>query len=492
MPGITILHTNDVHGSYSAVDAYTGEPSKDIIGHDTIAAVYEAFQKEEGPVFLLDAGDATQGVYFVTQNEGQAAIEIMNAAGMTLGNHEFDYGWFRLLQLIGAADFPILSQIADEESAQTDNLLHYTVIERGGVRLGVFGITTPETQFKSNGGFGRDFGTADSIVTYARDMARTLREEEGADYVVCLAHLGVEDMGFGTGYDIRDNAEGIDLIIDGHSHTVLADIENIERMTQITSAGAYGKNLGVARLSRNEGELVTELELMDKAACEKYTPQAKVTAVIQKWSGEVAQEGKMVVAQVPFDITIARENERTRETVMGDILTDAMRAVSGADIAMQNGGSIRDQELAAGDVTKAQLITILPYGNVLQMAEVRGSAVLECLEQSVSMYPEANGGFIQVSGLEFSFDPAQPPGRRVSAVRVGDEELEPDKVYTLCTNDFVAAGGDLYTMLIEPFSAQLQLMRPEYMAIENALIWYLEENQDALPSQTQGRIFVTE
>lgn len=495
VPGITILHTNDVHGSYSATDTFTGEPSETIIGHDTIAAVYDSFKEEGGPVFLLDAGDATQGIYFVTENEGEAAIEIMNALeydAMTLGNHEFDYGWFRLMQLVGAADFPVLSQLNDEEAAQTPNLMSFTVIERGGVKLGVFGITTPETQFKSDGGFGRDFGTVDSIISYAEDMVNILRGEQGADYVVCLAHLGVEDMGFGTSYDIRDNVEGIDLIIDGHSHTVLPDIENMERMTQITSTGAYGENLGVARLSRDAGGLITELELMDKAACGEYTADAEVTEVIDKWNEGVAAEGNTVVTQIPFDITVAREYERTQETVMGNILTDAMRAVSGADIAMQNGGSIRDQELTEGDVTKAQLITILPYGNVLQMAEVGGDVLLECLEQSVSMYPEANGGFMQVSGLEYEFDPGQPVGQRITGARVGGAELDPDATYTVCTNDFIAVGGDQYTMLIEPFSSQLPLAMPEYTAIENALIWYLGENQDTLSDRLQGRIVAAE
>lgn len=489
--GITILHTNDVHGYDSATDLFTGEPTETVIGHDTIAGVYDSFKENEEPVFLLDAGDAIQGIYFVTENEGEAAIEIMNEVGydaMTLGNHEFDYGWFRLMDLIGKADFPILSQLDDEQTKETKNLQQYTVIEREGVKLGVFGITTPETQFKSDGGFGRDFGNVDSLTTYAKDMVKTLRDEEKVDYVVCLAHLGIEDSGYGTSYDIRDNVEGIDLIIDGHSHALLEDIENVEGKTQITSTGSYGEHIGVAKLTKTDDKAAVDLELMDAAACKDIEPREQVTKLISKWNETVAEVGNTVVGQIPFDITVTRENERTQETVMGNILTDAMREVSGADVAMQNGGSIRDQQLTTGDVTTAQILTILPYGNVLQMAEVKGEVIRECLEQGVSMYPEENGGFLQVSGMRYFFDPSLPKGQRVKEIYIGEEELDPEKYYKLCTNDFIAMGGDEFTMLVEPFSSQMQLKMPEYTAIENALIWYIEGHQGALSDQVEGRI----
>lgn len=219
-----------------------------------------------------------------------------------------------------------------------------------------------------------------------------------------------------------------------------------------------------------------------------YTPDAAVTAVIDKWSASVAEEGNTVVAQVPFAITVARENERTGETVMGDIITDAMREASGADIALQNGGSIRDQQLAAGDVTKAQLITILPYGNVLQMAEVTGAVILEALEQGVSQYPEANGGFAHVSGMAYTFDPSAEAGARILSATVDGVPLDSAATYTLCTNDFLAAGGDLYTMLVEPFSDQLPLANPELAPIEAALVSYLAAHQSELSPNLEGRV----
>lgn len=487
---ITIIHTNDVHGYDSAIDAMTGEPSETVIGLDTVAAIRDTYA-EEGPTFLLDAGDATQGIFFVTESNGVAAIDIMNAAGydaMTLGNHEFDHGWFQLINLIEMAQFPILSQLDDAEAQETQNLYQYTVLEDDGVRLGVFGITTPETQFKSNGGFGRNFGTVNDMVEHANAMVKTLREDEQVDYVVCLAHLGIEDMGYGTSYDIRDNVEGIDLIIDGHSHTALADIPNDPGKTTITSAGSQGALVGVAHLDATGDMLAVEVENLDKAATSGYTPNAEVTTVIDNWVNEVAEEGSTVVAQIPFDITVARDNERTGETVMGNIITDAMREASGADIALQNGGGIRDQQLTKGDVTKAQVVTILPFGNVLQMAEVKGSVILEALEQGVSTYPEANGGFAHVSGMTYTFDPSAEVGSRIVSATVGGQPLDPEATYTLCTNDFTAMGGDLYTMLIEPFSNQLPLENPDLAPLDQALIAYLTKHQSDLSPNTEGRI----
>lgn len=489
---ITIIHTNDVHGYDSAIDALSGEESEYVIGRATVSTIRYTYSPNT-PTFLLDAGDATQGVFFATANKGEAAIDIMGAAGydaMTLGNHEFDYGWFWLSNLIGMADFPILSQLNDTEAQELENLFTHTVIERDGVRLGVFGITTPETQFKSDGGFGRDFGTVDSIIAHANNMVNTLRNDENADYVICLSHLGINDMGYGTSYDIRDNVEGIDLIIDGHSHTPLADIENIEGKTQITSAGANGELVGIAQLSNVNGITQVHLENLDKSATSQYTPDSFVAEVTEQWATRVAEEGNKVVAQIPFDITVARENERTQETIMGNIITDAMREFSGADIAMQNGGSIRDIELTAGDVTQAQLITILPYGNVLQMAEVTGSTILEMLEQSASLYPEPNGGFAHVSGMQYTFNASAPAGQRVTQVLVGGQPLDENATYTLCTNDFTAAGGDLYTMLVEPFSTQLPLAQPEYAALDQALVEYLSLYQDELSPELEGRIMI--
>lgn len=493
-PSIIVLHTNDVRGGFSSVDPFTGDASDWIVGQDVVAGLRDEFAaKNEGPVFLLDGGDAVQGVYFVTESRGESAIDVMNAAGydaMVLGNHEFDYGWQRLTQLAGMAKFPLLSQLDDAEAAKVENLRPYTVVERGGVRLGVFGLTSPETSFKSDGGFGRNFGNEDSIVAHAKEVVKTLREQEKVDYVVCLSHLGVQDMGYGSVYAVRDEVTGIDLIIDGSSHIELTDIDNPTGKTPITSAGGDGGGVGVSKLSKTGEKTEVETFSYTKDGLLGVAPNKDVAAVIETWNKTVAEAGGQVVAQIPFDVSVVREEVRTGETVMGNITTDAMRAVSGADIALQNGGNIRDQQLAAGDVTKAQMITIFPYGNIIQMAEVPGAVIKECLELAVSQYPEAEGSFMQVSGMAYGFKADAPAGQRITWVTVGGQPLNPETGYTVCTNDFIASGGDQYTMLIKPFSVQLPLAKQEYQAVEDAVIWYLAQNQQTISSRLEGRIVV--
>lgn len=491
-PAIVIVHTNDVHGGFTATDALTGGSSAWTIGHDVVASIYESYAADS-TAFLLDAGDAWQGVYFVGQNKGLAAVEIMNAVGydaMTLGNHEFDYGWEHLSSLIEAAAFPILSQIEDAAALELENLYNYTVIEREGVTIGVFGITTPETQFKSAGGFGREFGSVQDIIGYAALMAQTLRETEDVDYVICLSHLGVEDMGYGTSYNIRDAVEGIDLIIDGHSHTTLDDIENVAGKTQITSAGSGGEYVGVAKLQYLDGELQVELLNISKEDAVDIEPKAEISTLIASWINVVATEGAAVVAQIPFDISVNQEFERTGETVMGNIVTDAMLLASGADIALENGGGLRNQQLTAGAVSKAQLISILPFGNTLQMAEVSGAVILEALELGVSRYPEQNGGFLHASGLTYSFDPAAESGSRIVEVLVAGQPLDAEATYLVCTNDFIALGGDQYSMFAEPFSQLLPLDMPELTTLDEVLIWYLQEYHASISNELQGRVTV--
>ena len=494
-PVLTVLHTNDVHGAFSSVNSLTGGPSG-AIGHDTIAGIYSKMKADrDGAVMLLDAGDATQGVYFVGQSKGQAAIEIMNAVGydaMTLGNHEFDYGFERIKELAAMAEFPILTQ---EEIAKTsEDFTQYVMFERGGYKIGVFGLTTPETEFKSFGGIdlnkaGTSFGTIDDIIAYAQKTADALAAD-GADFVICLAHLGIEDIGYGTSYDIRDNVTGIDAIIDGHSHTVLENIVQKDDAAPITSTGSSGANLGLLEFYADGSVKLSSISAA--AAADEYTPDAAVAKVIEGWYDKVKAEGAMVVATIPEDIKLARANERARETVMGTIIAEAMLAASGADIALENGGGIRDTNpvLPAGDVTVEQLVTILPFGNVLQMADVKGSVIKEALELGVSAYPTLSGGFPQVAGVRFTFNPAAPAGSRISDITIAGKALDLNKTYKMATNDFTAAGGDNYKMLTESFKTQLPLAKPELASLEQVLIAYLNDNKDNLITETDGRITV--
>ncbi|MDR0903692.1 MAG: 5'-nucleotidase C-terminal domain-containing protein [Ruminococcus sp.] len=481
---IVIFHTNDVHGYFQGTDGN--------IGHDIIGGIYETTKEENAAAYLVSAGDMIQGAYFVNNNRGEAAMEIMNAAGysaMALGNHEFDYGTDRLLELRSMYDAPaFMTQVGFGG-------IHWAApitFEAGGFTVGFFGITTPDTADSSNGGRDLDFGSYDSLVTYANDTAKSLKED-GADVVICVAHMGIFDDGFGTIYDLRDDTADIDLFIDGHSHTPSADLTREEGKPLIVSAGQYAEELGKVTLTPdgNGGfTAVAESITPEKAAAIKLSEggkakAAEIKAIIDKWADVAYEKGKEVLTYNEHAMVADRTSLRTSETQIGDFVADAIKAASGADIALMNGGSIR-ADLPTGDITVENINSILPFVNFILMAEIDGKTLRETLEHSVSDYPAETGGFLQVSGVSFSFNPDAAPGSRISEITVNGTPLDDTAVYKVATNDWISGGGDEYAMLPTVFDETLPLAHPEITSLTDALAWYIGTTPE-IPSGS-GRI----
>ncbi|MDR0974129.1 MAG: 5'-nucleotidase C-terminal domain-containing protein [Ruminococcus sp.] len=483
-PDVVIYYTNDIHGYFEGVEGN--------IGHDRIAGIYETTKEENINTYLISAGDMIQGTYFVNNNRGEAAMDIMSAAGyqaMTLGNHEFDFGTDRILELRSMFDNPAFMTQAGFGG------IHWAapvIFETDDYTVGFFGITSPDTQESSNGGRDIDFGTKESLVTYANDTASSLKAD-GVDLVICVAHMGVLDEGFGTIYDLRDATSGIDLFIDGHSHTQLSDITEEDGKPLIVSAGEYGQELGKVTFTPDENGGF-------KAAAVSITPEeayatelseggkakeAEVKAVIDKWAAVADEKGNEVIAVNETELKFDRPTLRTSESALGDFTADAIRAVSGADIGLMNGGSIKG-DLHAGDITVADINTILPYINYIVMAEVDGKTLRATLEHSVSEYPVETGGFLQISGAAFTFNPSAKPGSRVIDITVGGTPLDDNAIYTVATNDWISGGGDGYAVLVPSFDKTLPLAHPETTTLTEAVAWYIGTNPE-IPSGT-GRI----
>ncbi|MDR0987763.1 MAG: 5'-nucleotidase C-terminal domain-containing protein [Ruminococcus sp.] len=481
---IVIIHTNDVHGYFQGTDQN--------IGHDLIAGIVETVREVNPATFLVSAGDMIQGAYFVNNNRGEAAMEIMDAAGysvMTLGNHEFDYGTDRLLELRTMFDAPqFMTQVGFSG-------IHWAApitFEANGYTIAFFGITTPETLYSSNGGRGLDFGTKDTITAYANDTAKSLKDD-GADLVICISHLGVYDEGFGTIYELRDNTSGIDLFIDGHSHTPLEEITQEEGKPLIVSSGEYAQSFGAILFTPDgNGGFIADAEEITPEEASKFqlseggkAKAAEVKAIIDKWAAVADEKGKEILTVNENEMKAERSVLRTSEAQIGDFIADAIKAVSGADVALMNGGSIR-ADLPTGDITIENVNSILPFLNFILMAEVDGKTLRETLEHSVSSYPEETGGFLQVSGVSFSFNPDAEPGSRISEITIGDTPLDDGTVYKVATNDWISGGGDKYTMLPTAFDETLPLAHPEITSLTDALIWYIGTNPE-IPTG-EGRI----
>jgi 5'-nucleotidase len=482
-PAAVIFHVNDVHG-YFYQDSDVGS-----IGQDYIAALRDKTMDEVASTFLFSAGDMIQGNFFVNDGKGEAAVAIMNTVGydgMVLGNHEFDYGVDRIRELSDMANFPMLAQtefIGNEDVFQASVL-----IDRGDITLGVFGITTPETPRSSGGTEGLYFGTVDELLFFAQEMTDSLRSE-GADIVVCLSHLGVEDVGFGTSYDVRDQVEGLDLIIDGHSHTAYGDIAQAEGKALIVSAGEYAQSIGCVEFYQTDDGYEPVEAVYDIAADVwiDITPKSSVTAVIDEWKVIAEEAGGEVIGVSPVAVNDSdRSLVRMQETMIGNLVADAIREAAQTDVAVMNGGSIR-ANLEEGDITVEEVNSILPYSNYIVKATVKGSVIKGMLEVGVSRYQEESGGFLQVSGMSFAFDPSKEAMSRVSDVIVGGVALDENADYTLATNDYLAGGGDGFDVLKEPFAQGTPIENGD---LTNVLIMYLGNHQTDLAPKLEGRIVI--
>lgn len=468
-----ILHSNDVHG---AIDLYAAMAS--------LKADYEAQGAE---VILADAGDYSQGTVYVSVNKGADAVTMMNATGYdvaTIGNHEFDYGYAQLAENMKAAKFKVLC--ADVLGADGKTIFDAnTIIEKGGVKIGFFGLETPEAQTKANPKLieglqflaGKD---GKELYACAAEQVAALKEQ-GADIIVCLSHLGIDGSSEPyTSYDLSKNVKGIDFIIDGHSHTVMTAGPHKEA---IQSTGTAFANIGVITIDNATKKIVGN-ELKAIWHTEKNADGKSVTVVDYKTRDEkVAAAAKAIidpidkaygekfaVSKVELNGAKAPNGNRDSETNLGDLITDAMLWKIRSDatikvpaenvVAITNGGGIR-ATVKAGDVTKKDINTVLPFGNTLAVVYVTGAELLEALEASTYCTPESLGGFPQAAGVTFTvktyekYDKNPDPYpkstyygpksiQRVTIDNVNGKKFDLTATYAVVTNNFVAGGGDTY------------------------------------------------
>ena len=411
---------------------------------------------------------------------------MMNAAGYdvaTLGNHEFDYGYAQLVENMKAAKFQVLC--ADVLGADGKTIYDAnTIIEKGGVKIGFFGLETPEAQTKANPKLiqGLKFlAGADGKELYDCAAAQVADlKAKGADLVVCLAHLGVDDSSKPyTSYDLAKNVQGIDFIIDGHSHSVMTKGLNGE---PIQSTGTAFANIGVIvidnatkKIESNKLEKIWHKETVDKkdVTVYDYKGRDKTVAAAAKAIMEPIDKAygeKFAVSEVALNGTKAPDGNRDSETNLGDLITDAMlwKVLKDTEltvpaenvVALTNGGGIR-ASIGVGDVTKKNINTVLPFGNTLAVVYVKGAELLEALEASTYCTPKSIGGFPQVAGMQFKvttyekYDAnAEPyPGstyygpktiNRVSIGSINGKNFDPEATYAVVTNNFAAGGGDTY------------------------------------------------
>lgn len=437
---LVLMHTNDMHGRLVA-------GSSDGMGLDRLSGLVKSRRATGDAVLLLDAGDALHGQPAVTLSRGKAMLDVMNAIGYEAfvpGNHDFNYGQARLLELAAMADFPFLAANITVDATGKDFLRPYIIKEVGGLTVAIFGLATPETITMSHPDNSKGLTYGDPIAV-ASAMVEQLRGK--ADVLIALAHLG-----FVGPFDSRELAKkvsGIDIIVDGHSHTLLPNGE-VVGSTLIVSAHEYNKNLGQVEVVVENGVIVS----MKASYITKETAMTLPAdqAIVDLIAGINAAQDVILAEKVgsaAVDLNGERGVVRTRESAFGNMITDAYLALSGADLAMQNGGGIR-ASVKAGEVTMKDILSVFPFSNRLVTISLSGANILAALEHSVRLYPAENGGFMHVGGMRFSFDPSRPAGSRVNPAKVliQGQPLDLNRTYKLATIDFLSTGGDGYVMFM--------------------------------------------
>lgn len=470
---VVVLFTSDVHCGVDQGFGYAG-----------LAAVRDNLAKTNH-VLLVDNGDSIQGEPIGTMTTGESNIELMNAVGYdiaTIGNHEFDYGMDRFLELTKKANFPYISA----NFMHNDELVFapYIIKEFDGVKIAFVGITTPKTTTSSTPKYFQD-ETGKFVYTFCQDetgeklyaavqKAVDDARAEGAAYVVAMAHLGIEgESAPWMSTDVIANTTGINALLDGHSHSILEQekVKNKDGEEVLLAAcGTKLQAIGYLRISAKDGSMATGLYKWDTSNAvslpdligldnEVATKVNEAMDTLNEKLGEVVAKSAvdLVISDPETDVRIVR----TAETNLGDLCADAYRDQSGADIAFVNGGGIR-VKIAAGDITLNDILKVHPFGNALCVVEATGQQILDALEWGSRVVPEETGGFLQVSGLTYEIHTyiessctADENGLftgvageyRVKNVKVGGEDLDVNKTYTLACHDYLLKNaGDGFTM----------------------------------------------
>lgn len=487
---IVVLYDNDVHCAFE--------------GYEKMAGLRDAI-RDTAWCCLVSCGDFLQGGSAGAISRGQYIADIMKAAdytAITLGNHEFDFGIPRMKELLAAIGAPVTCCNLTSLPEGRKEYANFVLSHLGSLCVAFVGVTTPMTLYNEAYAFYGEDGKQThelgeehvyAIVQLAVDEAR----QAGAERVIVLAHVGEDDnQTHVTSHELVKHTRGIDAVLDGHTHSVVpeARVKNLDgKEVPISQTGTKFRHVGKLLIDR-QGRISTTLLPMKELHHSSPAVKAATDAVRKEYDTRVGR----VVCQSEVTLSILNENGkqavRLREVNMGDAVADAYRYVTGAQIAMTNGGGIR-ASLKPGDVTYGHVIAALPYENYVEVLEVKGQKILDVLEEGVSNLPLEHGDFPQVSGMKLEVNAQANP--RVRNVQVWDEPsatyvpLDPEADYTLATIDYCVTGGGFNKLLKDE-----KVLRPNVMPYSEAFIEYVTRKLGGRIgkeyARPQGRISVVE
>jgi len=498
---ITILHTNDFHSRFEPISKYDSgcsaednEAGECFGGYARLVTAIADARSRNPNALLVDGGDQFQGSLFYTYYKGKAAAEMMNSLeydGMTVGNHEFDDGPAVLAGFMRSVGFPVLMSNGDvtKEPLLADVLKKSTVVTKGNTKIGLIGLTPEDTT---------DLASPGKNVTFSDPVAAVQAEvdrltAEGIDKIVVLSHSG-----YSVDLKVAAETTGVDVIVGGHSNTLLSNTNEKAKgpyptmvgNTAVVQAYAYGKYLGELSVTfSDEGDIMEasgEPLLINGEVVEDEATLSRVAEMAEP----LDELRNQVVAASAAPIEGNREVCRVQECAMGNLIADAMLdrvADQGVSIALMNSGGIR-ASMDEGEVTMGDVLAVLPFQNTLSTFKLSGADVIAALENGVSQVEEVKGRFPQVAGLKFTWDPSQAANSgRIQEVMVntddGWKEIDPEAVYGMVSNNFVRGGGDGY----EVFSTNAIDAYDFGPDLDVVLADYMVANDEHVP-EIEGRI----
>jgi 5'-nucleotidase/UDP-sugar diphosphatase len=482
----TILHTNDFHGNMNVDSQGRG-------GLANIAGYVEAVKAEVGAdnVLLLDAGDAMQGQPISNLFEGSSLIEVYNMLGykaVSVGNHEFDWGQQVLAERVAQSAFPWLAAnlVVAGTQEHPDWVKPWTVVEVAGVKLGIIGLAYTETPGITRKGLTDGLEFQDPVQAVLRYYDEV---KEQSDALILLSHIGWEDRSEHKGgetiaKELAAAGKPVDLIIGGHSHEQ-AEAPHMAGDTPYVIAYQYGRWMGRADVSVDpatkkltlvswEGHPINEGEV---------TPNPEIAAKVDEYKTEL----KPLTDKVVGVSTVGLVRDYNAESTMGNLVADAMRDYTKADIAFTNPGGLREDILMAEgesehNITWGETYAVLPFGNTLYNMDLTGAQIMEVLNQSATLHK----GTIQASGITWTYyndcSCNTPTAWGAVDVNVGGEPLQLDKLYRVTTNDFLAGGQDEWTTFADGINRE-----DTYVDMQEVTNNYIGANSPVAPA-VEGRV----
>lgn len=469
---IDILTLNDFHGTMVGAGSDPGAAK---------LTAYMEYYKKMNPAgtVILNAGDAFQGTPMSNLLFGKPVVEMMNTIGfdaMTMGNHEFDWSAEKAVETMKLAKFPLIVSNIYENGKAVAWAKPTTMLEKSGLKIGVIGLATKET---SEAAHKKYVGTLEF-----KDAAKTAQlnadalKKEGANIVIALGHLPAlsspDGYNYGELLDTAYGTKGIDAFVGGHSHM---NLQGFADGKPYVEAYKNGRNVGHITLYFDKAKNTvvhssTELIEVSKGTLE-VTPNADVAAIVKKNEADLAPIFDVIVGKAKSDLKVAKGVEMA----IGNFTADAMRIKAGTQICFTNEGGVR-ADIPAGDITVGTIFKVSPFDNTINTGKMTGAQIKALLEQSA----KSKVGYLQVSGLKYTFDSALPEGKRLVSVTLADGKAIEDKtVYTVATNDFLAPGGDGFSVFKESKWVDT------FILVRDAMIEEIKK-QGTIDPKTDGRM----